>query len=276
MNKNKLTSLCHQVAEKTGFTFNSVLTYFFLESVLQKLSKSKKSKNFIFKGGFLLANVVGLDSRSTVDIDFLVQKVPLTQETIIEILESALSKDNQDAVLYSIKDVSSIKEQDEYGGFRVSIECAFENIKQIVPLDISTGDVITPHPIDYTYNTAFFEENIQIKAYNLETMIAEKLHTIYTKGFFNSRSKDFYDLYIMYTLKRNEIDVPQLEKAIKRTFEHRETVYSKEKIQSLLTQVCSDTVFLKRWETYAKKNSYVGEGSFKTVIDSIQMLLSLL
>ena len=171
------------------------MTYYFLESVLRKLSISKYNDKFIFKGGYILSNIVGLDSRSTVDIDFLFKNMPLTEELLVEIFDDILEYNEKESIQYELKGIQEIKKQDEYGGYRIQILCKLDNIRQVVPLDIATGDILTYQPVDYEYKTIFSEDSLKIKAYNLETMLAEKLETIYSKGFLNSRSKDFYDIH---------------------------------------------------------------------------------
>ena len=200
MNKDKITAMCLKVSNETGLTFNSVMTYYFLESVLRKLSISKYNDKFIFKGGYILSNLVGLDSRSTVDIDFLFKNMPLTEELLVEIFDDILEYNEKDSIQYELKGIQEIKKQDEYGGYRIQILCKLDNIRQIVPLDIATGDILTYKPVDYEYKTIFSEDNLKIKAYNLETMLAEKLATIYSKGFLNSRGllSHEYTMYIRF------------------------------------------------------------------------------
>ncbi|HEL1010526.1 TPA: nucleotidyl transferase AbiEii/AbiGii toxin family protein, partial [Streptococcus equi subsp. equi] len=225
MNKAKLTALCHKVSKEVGLSFNAVMLYYFLESILKKLAGSKYSERFIFKGGFLLSSVVGIDSRSTVDIDFLLRNMQLSEENIVQMLNETLKPEEFDDIFYELQNIVPIKEEDQYGGFRANILCKMENIRQIVPLDIATGDVITPHPIDYKYVSSFGEEEIIIKAYPIETMLAEKIQTIYARGFLNSRSKDYYDLYIIYKLKDKDVNVEILREACRKTFSYRKTEF---------------------------------------------------
>lgn len=160
MNKAKLTALCHKISKEVHLFFNSVMLYYFLESILKKLADREYNDNFIFKGGFLLSNVVGIDSRSTVDIDFLLKNTQLSEENILKMLTEALKEKDDDEILYEVQDFKEIKEDDKYGGFSVNVLCKMENIRQVVPLDIATGDVITPHPIDYSYISSFGKEGI--------------------------------------------------------------------------------------------------------------------
>lgn len=257
MNKAKLTSLCHKVSKEVGLSFNAVMLYYFLESILKKLAGSKYNERFIFKGGFLLSSVVGINSRSTVDIDFLLRNVQLSEENIVQMLKESLKSEESDDIIYEVQSILPIKEEDQYGGFRVNILCKMENIRQIVPLDIATGDVITPHPIDYKYISSFGEEEIIIKAYPIETMLAEKIQTIYVRGFLNSRSKDYYDLYIIYKLKDKDVNVEILREACIRTFRNRKTEFDIDKIIDLLENLKTNEAFLKRWQAYSRKNIYM-------------------
>lgn len=266
MNKAKLTSLCHKISKEVHLSFNSVMLYYFLESILKKLADSDYNENFIFKGGFLLSNVVGIDSRSTVDIDFLIKNTPLSEENILKMLKEALKEKENDEILYEIQGISKIKEDDKYGGFSVNVLCKMENIRQVVPLDIATGDVITPHPINYSYISSFGKDDILIRAYPLETMLAEKIQTIYSRGFLNSRSKDYYDLYIIYKLKEKEIDIDTLKRACKRTFEYRKTELDADKIIAFMEELKTNETSLKRWKAYLKKNIYANDISFEEVL----------
>lgn len=268
MNKAKLTALCHKVSKEVGLSFNSVMLYYFLESILKKLAGSKYSERFIFKGGFLLSSVVGIDSRSTVDIDFLLRNMELSEENVVRMLNKALKSEESDDIFYELQNIVSIKEEDQYGGFRANILCKMENIRQIVPLDIATGDVITPHPIDYKYVSSFGEEDIIIKAYPIETMLAEKIHTIYAKGFLNSRSKDYYDLYIIYKLKDKDVNAEILREACKKTFQYRKTEFDLGKIIDLLENLKTNEAFLKRWQAYSRKNLYAKDITFEEVLDN--------
>lgn len=273
MNKTKLTLLCHKISKQTGLTFNSVMTYYFLEMILKKLSQSSYSRNYIFKGGFLLSNVIGVESRSTVDIDFLFQNITLSFENVEKQLNDILAIPIE-GINFTIQSIVSIKESDLYSGYRASILCQLDNIKQMVHLDIATGDIVTPHPIHYDYKSLFEDDHFPIIAYPIETIIAEKLQTIYSRNFLNSRSKDFYDIYILSKLKREEIDTLQLQLAIKRTFAFRGTTFDYNKNIELLKSFKNDETQNQQWQNYARKYSYTKGISFKEVLDEIIMLLT--
>lgn len=274
MNKNKLNSMVHRVSEETGIVYNSVLAYYFMEDVLTKISESNYKENYIFKGGFLLSNIVGISSRATVDIDFQIRNEDLSEANIEEMLLEILEV-KESPIDYTIASIKPIKEGDFYGGFRIMLLARLDNIKQYVPLDIATGDVITPRPITYEYESIFDKKQIPVIAYPIETMIAEKLETIYSKGFLNSRSKDYFDLYLIWTLLGKEIDKTLMREAIANTFSQRNTTYDPNQIKNLLNQM-NTPVFIGRWDAYRRKNNFVGNLSFKEVLESVLELMSFL
>lgn len=274
MNKAKLTALCHKISKQTGLTFNSVMTYYFLEIILKKLSQSSYADHYIFKGGFLLSNVIGVESRSTVDIDFLFHKQTLSEENVQQQLEEILTE-SKDDIQFSIQSISSIKESDNYGGYRATILCQLENIKQIIHLDIATGDIVTPHPVSYAYKAIFNDESFSIIAYTIETILAEKLQTIYSRNFLNSRSKDFYDVYILSKLKKNDIDFRQLNVACQRTFSFRETELDYNEIVQLMESFETDPI-QQQWQNYSNKYSYTKGLSFSEILDEIVNLVSII
>ncbi|MBT0913560.1 nucleotidyl transferase AbiEii/AbiGii toxin family protein [Streptococcus salivarius] len=275
MNKAKLTALCHKISKQTGLTFNSVMTYYFLEIILKKLSQSSYADHYIFKGGFLLSNVIGVESRSTVDIDFLFHKQTLSEENVQQQLEEILTE-SKDDIQFSIQSISSIKESDNYGGYRATILCQLENIKQIIHLDIATGDIVTPHPVTYAYKAIFNDESFSIVAYTIETILAEKLQTIYSRNFLNSRSKDFYDVYILSKLKKNDIDFRQLNVACQRTFSYRETELDYNEIVQLMESFKTDPIQQQQWQNYSNKYSYTKGISFSEILDEIVNLVSVI
>ncbi len=268
MNKNKLRAQCQKLSNKTGLSFNSIQTHYFLETILEKIANSDEKENFIFKGGFLLANVIGLTQRNTVDIDFSIRKFSLTEKNIRQKFEKILQSGKDDGITYEIYKIEEIHKEDDYGGLRITVLCRLENIRQIIPIDIAAGDPITPNEISYEYKSIFNNSVFKICAYNIETMLAEKIQTIYRRGVFNSRSKDFYDIYILYHLKKEEIDFETLKKACQNTFKHRNTDFNIDDILHIF-QVLKDEQDLKtRWKSYQKRFNYAEKISFDDAIDA--------
>ena len=267
MNKDRLRAICQKLSKETGLSFNAIQTHYFLESILEKISNSDENENFIFKGGFLLANVIGIRQRNTVDIDFLIRRFSLTEENIKQRFEKIFQSGNDNGITYEIQKIEEIRKEDEYGGFRITVLCRLENIRQIIPLDIATGAPITPSEISYEYKSIFSDKFFEICAYNIETMLAEKIQTVYKRGAFNSRSKDFYDIYILYHLKKEEIDFEHLKQVCNNTFKHRGTDFNIDSILNVLVDLKAEKDLKTRWSSYQKRFSYVGEINFDAVID---------
>lgn len=273
MNKYKLRSICKKISDETGLSYNVIQTHYFLETILEKISKSDENQNFIFKGGFLLASFIGIKQRSTVDIDFLIRKFTLTKENISQKLEKILKHEVYEDINYEIKKIEEIRKDDEYGGFRIAIECKLDNIRQIILLDIATGDPITPKEIVYKYKSTFEDKIYEIYTYNIETILAEKIQTIYQRGVFNTRSKDFYDVYILFHLKKKEIDYEKLSLACRNTFNHRSNKFNVVDILNVLGTLKDENDMLKYWSNYQDRFRYAKNISFHEVIDMIAELM---
>ena len=276
MNKNKLISLTHKISEKTEIPFNSILTFFFMESLLKRISKSKYRNNFVFKGGFLLSSILGASNRTTIDIDMLFKNMSFNERAILKIISEIIDLDLYDNVQYKLGNIEQIRNEDEYGGYRIKITCNFENIKQVIPLDIAVGDPITPSSINYKYLTLYDNDEISIISYNIETILAEKLHTVYVRGVLNSRNKDFYDIYIIMKLKKSEINNIYLKEALYNTFNHRKATFDINKIKEVLNIISSNETMINRWKKYSKKFSFARNIEFNEVIRSCYSLLSLI
>lgn len=269
MNKDRLRAICQKLSKETGLSFNAIQTHYFLESILEKISNSDENENFIFKGGFLLANVIGIRQRNTVDIDFLIRRFSLIEENIKQRFEKIFQSGNDNGITYEIQKIEEIRKEDEYGGFRITVLCRLENIRQIIPLDIATGDPITPSEISYEYKSIFSNSLFEICAYNIETILAEKIQTVYQRGIFNSRSKDFYDIYILYHLKKEEIDFEHLKEACQNTFKHRYTDFNIDSILNVLTGLKVEKDLKIRWSSYQKRFRYAEEISFDEAVNAV-------
>lgn len=272
MNKNKLRALCLQVSQKSGLSYNSIQTYYFLERILKQIADSDFSSDFIFKGGFLLSNIIGLEERTTRDIDFSIRNFSLEEEILREKFEIILRENGND-ISFDLIDLKSIKDDDLYGGYRVEIMCKLENIKEKIHIDIATGDPITPKEVNYSYKSIFTEENFNLKAYNIETILAEKIETIYSRGVFNSRSKDFFDVYIIYLLKKEEINFDNLKNACINTFSYRGNVFNVDELLNTIDLISSNENILLRWNNYIKNQINYFNISFEEVILNIKELI---
>ena len=276
INKNSLQARINNLSLEIGVHQNILLKMFFFDCFLKRLSISKFCNNFVFKGGFLLSTSLGINLRSTQDIDFVLKNIEISRDEIENIMKSISSIDVGDNVIFNIKNIEDIREDDEYGGFNVSIECCFENIVDIIKIDIATGDPITPEVIDYTYKCLISDEELKFKAYNFETIIAEKMQTVLVRGILNSRSKDFYDLLIIYKLRWKSIDKKILKQAFKNTCSYRNTIFTKDEAFNILKSIQQDQQMHTRWNLFKKRNTFVSENTFEDVLKVIIDIIDLI
>lgn len=273
MDKNSLTHKTHVIADQTGLPFNTILTHFFLEVVLLRIALSEVSKHFIFKGGFLLANILGVKARTTVDIDLLLTGVDMTEMNVKLLVNKAISHPMSPEVLCEIQSIEPIRGEDQYGGYRVRILCRLDNIRQIVPLDLATGDPITPEVMQYEYIPLYPGRPFKLASYNIETTLAEKIETVYRRGFANSRCKDFYDIYVIWMVKGDLVNKEVLKDAFAHTCSHRFTKVDQFEFYELLEVLKNDNQMAKRWQAYVKRNSYAREISFVEIINTLNKII---
>ena len=193
-----------------------------MERFLERVTLSKYKDNFILKGGMLVSSMVGLDNRATMDIDTTIPNFPLDEDHAREIVEKIAAVEIDDNIRFSVKDVSTIMDEAEYGGVRLSLDAFLDTMKIPLKIDISTGDAITPAEIEYHYKLMFEQRYISLWAYPLETVLAEKMETILSRGVLNTRLRDFYDLYILQQTEKR-IDRNTLSAALAATCRKRES-----------------------------------------------------
>ena len=274
INKDSLQARIHKISQEKGISPNIVLQNYFFDSVLKRLAKSKYSNKFIFKGGFLLSIVLGINYRSTLDMDFLLKNISLTKDSVENVIQQIIDIKIDDNIVFQIKGISEIRQNDEYGGYNVTLIGHLDNIKANVNIDLATGDPITPNSIHYSYRCLLDNELLKLSTYNFETIVAEKLQTVLMRGTANSRSKDFYDLYIIHKLKWEEIDKKNLTEAFINTCNYRETPFSKEEAFKILNQIKNSQVMISRWEQYKKKNEFAKDINFDIVIEAILTIVN--
>lgn len=262
MDINKLKHIVNKNAAVTGVPHQSIYDMYFFEHFLYRISISKYAKNFVFKGGFLLESMIGLSSRTTMDLDLKAQKMIFNEEKLIEIF-TEICNSNCDEISYKITSVDPIQLNKEYNGQTVNIEAQMKNLKKRFSVDVAVGDVVTPYPIQYLYESKIDDLKFNILSYNIETIIAEKFQTLISKGLNNSRAKDLYDIHML--LKEN-INSDFLRSAIINTFHCRKTNYDKRYILNLIDTIQHSTYRREIFEAFAQKNSFVHNLSFDDAI----------
>ena len=254
------------ISKKTGVNPNSLLQMCLFEGILEKLSKSKYSENFILKGGLLISSLIGVDMRSTMDMDTTLKGIPLNEESISNILNEILAIEIDADIEYKLINLSPIRQDDVYEDFCASISCIFGKINATLNIDITTGDVITPREMNYSYSKILEEGTIPIMTYTIETILAEKFETISSRNITTTRARDFYDLYMIYSIYKDKIDKGILRKAIERTSKYRgsfETALQYKEIVELFRE--SETP-KKLWKKYIQNNPYAKDVDFLDTI----------
>ncbi|MGX7167634.1 nucleotidyl transferase AbiEii/AbiGii toxin family protein [Facklamia hominis] len=263
--KGKIRSL----AEKKKLKSQEVLQIYFFERFLERLSKSQYKNNFVIKGGFLISSLIGIENRTTMDMDTTIKGIALKEEKIKEIVQEIININVDDGIKFEIKDFSYIREEDEYENFRISLIANVGKTKNPMKLDLTTGDAITPREIEYTYPCIFSQEDIKIMAYPLETILAEKYETIIRRNITTTRMRDFYDLYTLYKLKKDEIDYKILKEAIERTSDKRGSQEIMKDYEEIIEDIKEDSYQRSLWEVYLSENKYIGDLTFDKVVDVV-------
>ncbi len=249
-----------------------MLRIYLMERLLERVSLSKYRDNFVLKGGLLVSSLVGVDMRSTMDVDTTVKSLSLNKGSAQRILEEIMAIDLEDGVAFRITKVQDIMEGHEYEGVRFMIECTMDKLKQTIKIDISTGDEITPRAIAYKLPLIIEDRSIDLWAYNLETLLAEKLETIMVRAEANTRMRDFYDIHVLLKQEVVTVDRAILKNAFYATCKRRESIEQIATIDDVINKIADDGVMRQQWYNYRKTNYYVGDLEWDDVIGSAKIL----
>ena len=270
MNSHALSDKAKNKAEEYNVTSNLIINHFFFDSIIKRIAQSNYRNNFVLKGGFLLSINLGIKSRTTNDLDFSVNNIEMTDESIIKIFSEIIRIDLHDNIKYEIKTINSMKDDI---GIRIKLIAKLEKIRQTINIDIVSGDPITPQVLNFRYKSIIDNDIINIMAYNYETIIAEKLQTVISLGVSSSRSKDLYDLFVISKFKANEIEYEHLKSAVKETFAYRDTSPDLEYMRESIKEIYSSKVQKDIWERYAKNNYFANDISFTEIFESIYAII---
>jgi predicted nucleotidyltransferase component of viral defense system len=243
---------------------------YMMERLLERISLSEYKKNFILKGGVLIASLVGLDFRSTIDVDTTIKGVDVNISSVEQMIQNLIKIPLEDGVLFQVKSINSIMDEAEYPGIRVSMQALFDGTKTPLKIDISTGEVITPGAIQYSYKLMFEDRYIQLLSYNLETVLAEKLETIVRRHLTNTRMRDFYDIYILKKLYESEISKPLLQDALEATAQIRGSMELLSHAELSLNEIENSDDMRKRWLSYQSHYEYAQNISWDAVMEAVK------
>ena len=269
------TAVKAKIKNKAGGSsdkFQIMLRLYLMERLLERVSLSKYRDNFVLKGGLLVSSLVGVDMRSTMDVDTTVKSLPLNKSSAQKILEEIMAIGLEDGVLFHITKVQNIMEGHEYEGVRFMIDCTMDKLKQTIKMDISTGDEITPGAIEYKLPLIIEDRSIDLWAYNLETLLAEKLETIMVRAEANTRMRDFYDICVLLEQDAETIDRDTMKAAFYATCKKRGSIELIGAIDDVINKISDDDTMRQLWNNYRKTNYYVGALEWEDVIGSARKL----
>lgn len=266
----QLKDLIRNLSKEVGIEAHVLIRKYMMERFLERVSSSKYNGSFILKGGMLVAAFVGVEARATMDIDTTIKGIPVTMVDMESTITEISNIDLEDNVKFRIKKVLEIMDEAEYSGIRFSMDALLDGAVIPLKIDISTGDVITPREIAYSYKLMFEDRTIPIMTYPIETVLAEKLETVISRSITNTRMRDFYDIHIL--LKSQNIDADILALALERTAKKRGNFNLLENAESVLKAVKSDEDMKRLWDIYQKKFKYAGEYTWDEVIHSVREL----
>jgi predicted nucleotidyltransferase component of viral defense system len=275
MNSDALKARIKKIAHDKEVDPRALMQVYFMDQFLLRLSLYEEKEHIIIKGGMLMIALLGISTRSTIDIDMTIKKYTLTSETAMKLFDDIVAIPYEDGCTFEFDRITEIMDEKDYKGYRIYFVGKKEKITQPLHLDLSTGDKITPKEIDLTYKTFLLEEEVNIKSYNIETVVAEKLETILTRGIANTRMKDFYDIYIIHKMLAFQIDSITLKLALKNTLSYRETEFIMDLKDDVLEELSSDKQMKKLWSQYCEKYSFAKNIQYDACIASIKLLLTL-
>ena len=270
--------MIRNLSKKKSADAQILMRNYMMERFLERISLSEYKNQFILKGGMLVAAMVGLDARATMDLDATIKGTNVSVEDVEMIISQIISIPLDDGVSFRIKRISEIMEEADYPGVRVSMETKFDGVITPLKIDISTGDIITPREIKYKFNLMLEDRTIEVWAYNLETVLAEKLETVISRNVTNTRMRDFYDIYILQKLYGEQLSKDVLWDALVATAKKRETLeqIETEDIDEVFDEIQSSSVMENLWKAYQRNYSYSADIPWHTIMKSIRTLYEII
>lgn len=265
--------LAKEIENKYDLNYYEILQRYMFERVLERISTSKYQDNFILKGGLLLSSMFGIDNRMTKDMDATVTGIDVSKDKMLKVLNEILGINLKDGVTFDVVDVTDIREDDEYGGNKYHIVGKLQSLKVNLEIDISTGDKVTPRELKYKYPLIFEDRTIMISSYNIETILAEKIETVLRRGSFNSRMKDFYDIYYFLTKLRKEIDINILKEAVNNTFSKRDSFEYLNDYEQIIDTIVDNERLERLWNIYSSKYKYANDIDINEILKLLKDII---
>ncbi len=275
-NRAQLKSWIKNMSAKVDVNENIILQNYMLERLLERISVSNYKYKFVLKGGMLITAIVGIDMRNTLDMDATIKGFNLEKDNLENILNEIFSIDLDDGVTFEFRNTKEIRQEDEYGGYRVSLDAKFDKLVVPMKLDITTGDVIVPKEVNYKFGLMFENRSIEILAYNMETIIADKFETIISRNIDTTRARDFYDIYIIWTTQQKNFNKELLGQAIVKKFEYRGSMDKLNNIDEIMEVIEESEVLKEHWKNYQSKFSYAEDIGYEDTMRVLEEIIKLL
>lgn len=272
----QLKGAIRNMAAKKKLRPQEVLQMFLFERVLERLAVSPYRNNFILKGGLLISSMIGIDERTTIDMDTTVRGIRMEEPEIISIIQEILSSDVDDGIDFVFRKIEPIREDDTYRNFRVHIDARYGRINSPMKIDITTGDEITPAAIQYNYPFLFEDKTVPVMAYTLETILAEKYETIIRRNIGTTRARDFYDLHMLYRERETEIRADILRLAVAHTAKKRGSARALADWEEIIQDIREEPALASLWHNYAADNPYIGKLQFSETVNTVERIGRLL
>ena len=266
--------LAKEMENKYDLNYYEILQRYMFERVLERISVSNYQDNFILKGGLLLSAMFGIGNRMTKDMDATITGIDVSKDKMLKVLNEILSINLKDGVKFDVVDITDIREDDEYGGNKYHIVGKLQSLKVNLEIDISTGDKVTPRELKYKYPLIFEDRTIMITSYNVETILAEKIETVLRRGVFNSRMKDFYDIYYFLTKLRKDIDINILKEAVDNTFTKRNSFEYLNDYEQIINSIIGNERIEKLWNIYSNKYKYANGIDITEILNLLKDIIN--
>lgn len=267
MTPEQLKGQIRTIANRDGLRAQEVLQMFLFERFLVRLSRSSYQNNFILKGGLLISSMIGIRERTTMDLDTTVTGIQMEEDEVISVFQEIISIEDSDGIEFLWKGIEPIRDEDAYNNFRIHLSAIYGKINCPMKIDVTTGDIITPAAIWYKYPMLFEENTIPVMAYSVETILAEKYETIIRRNIGTTRARDFYDLYVLYSSRKDEIRPEILRVAVAHTARKRGSIEDMHDWKDIIEDIREEPTLLRLWANYTAENTYIGNLLFSTVLD---------
>lgn len=271
-NANSFKAKIKQIAKDKGIPAQQVQQTYLIEQVLRLIAQSSYQNQFIVKGGFLIGHLLGIDKRTTMDLDMTLKGAPLSESYLLTVFEEILNQ-TSDGFQFEIDRLEPIRKEDRYGGYSLKLNATYGLLREVVFIDFTTGDEITPEAIELRLTSAFSDETIEVMSYNLETILAEKLETIISRGEVSTRPRDRYDLYTLYHMKYNQLDFSLLKQALENTCRRRGTLEFLKSWKEQVTSIVNSNYQKELWNKYQLQFAYAREIAFE---DSVSIVFEVM